>query len=133
MLDPTFEECGTGDVVLSPKVADYFASIQAALSRRGFQSFPAYLKRTGPRRHINTFLQVHESPSTGDVAITIATVSPQRVLSMLEFRTQLRGDRELRTSSLPVRELKEMEGVTLNRLPLETHPLRLYDAHRGCH
>ena len=130
-LDPTFEECGTGDVVLPPKPAHYFANIRAALSGRGFQSFPVYRCRTGGQMQVDEFLQVHESPSTGDVAIAIATVSPRCVLSMLEFRTRLRGDRELRTSNLPVPELKELEGVTLNRLPLETDPLRLYEAHRA--
>ena len=80
---------------------------------------------------VDEFVQVHESPSTGDVAITVGTVSPQRVLSMLEFRTRLRGDRELRTSNRPIPELNTLEGVTLTRLPLETDPLKLYDAHRA--
>jgi len=82
-LDPTFEECGAGDVVLSPKVADYFASVQAVLSARRFQSFPVYLTRAGGRLHVDQFLQVHESPSTGDVVITIATAVRLRFLEGL--------------------------------------------------
>ena len=130
-LVPEFDVCGTGDVVLSPKLADYFASIQAALSGRGFHSFPVYRTNAGARVRVDEFVQVHESPSTGDVAITVGTVSARQVLSMLEFRTRLRSDRELRTSNRPVPALDAQDGVSLNRLPLETDPLKLYDAHRA--